>query len=160
YDNYVERIVSVLHSDDPPDGGPWPASEELERGWAAIALAIMERGGGVSAHPAELQAVLALADERLRERVGEWIRAGCACGLLTRDPSAGVGVRFVHHRMQEHFAGRAVAVSDEQRDWSALLDLPRWQGVLIQAAARNPGMPAVDALVDSLAPYGPSSDDS
>jgi hypothetical protein len=112
-----------------------------------VALAIAEANAGSEIRRTELDLLFGLDAETA-------VRAGHVTGILVesldRDPEAPALIRFESHRAQEYFAAYAIALSTEHFDWSARLDVPRWQETLVNLAQMGKAAAAIGELTATL----------
>lgn len=106
-----------------------------------LAFEVMQRNRTADIVPASLDLNLA------PNRRAEAIRVARACGFLAQDEEQPGAVRFDHHRYQEFFAAHHIVTERPELDWSAILDDPRWQEVLINLAAFRAGAEAFETLL-------------
>jgi hypothetical protein len=115
--------------------------------WAPLALAITKANAGSEIRRTELDLLLGPDAETA-------VRAGQVTGVLLesvdRDPEAPALIRFESHRAQEYFAAYAIATSSEPFDWSARLDVPRWQETLVNVAQMGKAGTAIAELARTL----------
>jgi formylglycine-generating enzyme required for sulfatase activity len=122
------RLVTRLLDRERQRGHPdWLPAEAQEQALAALAWTLQEQGEGTSLSTGE---TLAVIPDRVRAR-GRTVetppetvlRLGCAATLLKETWEG--QVRFYHHLMQEHFAGRELLNRfDDGEDLSALWKAP------------------------------------
>lgn len=123
--------------------------DRLRHLWSHMAFLITRYDGGVYVARSLLLARLG------EETAEEALRIGVHCGLLIVEPGAKAQVRFSHHRLQEYLTALHLArpeglPPDQSVDWSAVLDVARWQEVLINLVSISGSVAAIETLEFTL----------
>lgn len=160
FDDYLQALFGALR-----DGAGQPLPHEMWPtvldNWARIAFRITSHHAGTSLEINELRSDWAA------DVLDTVIDSGLRCGLLVIDESDEQAIRFAHHRLQEYLTAYFLTLYGAERndiDWDSLIDMPRWQEILINLASiqqdRSEAMQVVLESMQSILSHAPPSSES